>query len=342
MSFGQGGPPRGSGEQRQGPYGSGQPRDPHHPYGTSAQGQHAADPQGPGQPPHQGLPPTGPPPFAAAPGPYGPPPTAPFGAPPGGGTPDWAALADASAVRARRKRWLLVGGGVLATAAVAAIVATAIVSAGDGDRRATGNEPLTGASAQPEPTFSAVVPPPPPDPEEYISTERKDTAPLSLSTLFPGRKLTLGERSYTKGATARAGNCASGVQNGLGAVLTANGCDQVLRATYRKDGVAVTVGVAVFGEEKEAQRALRQSRGSVAPLAGDGVPTFCKGGPVCRFTANSYGRYAYFTATGHTDGRSVTQDDKAAFRAGDDLAEFTFRQIVRRGEAQARAAATGG
>ena len=51
-------------------------------------------------------------------------------------TPDWAALAEASAARTRRKRWLLIGGGALATAAVAGIVATAIVSSNDsGDNR---------------------------------------------------------------------------------------------------------------------------------------------------------------------------------------------------------------
>jgi hypothetical protein len=35
----------------------------------------------------------------------------------------------------------------------------------------------------------------------------------------------------------------------------------------------------------------------------------------------------------------VTQKDSKVFTTGDDLAEFTFRQIHRRGEAQASAAA---
>jgi hypothetical protein len=35
----------------------------------------------------------------------------------------------------------------------------------------------------------------------------------------------------------------------------------------------------------------------------------------------------------------VTEKDTAAFRTGDDLGEFAFRQIRRRGEVQASAAA---
>ncbi|MFI1013637.1 hypothetical protein [Streptomyces sp. NPDC020965] len=300
MSFGQGGPQWGSGGQGQDPY-------------NSRQGN---------------------------PDPFGAPQTA-----PGTGTPDWAALADASAARTRRRRRLIIGGGALATVAVAGIVATAIVTSADNRRdrtSPTGSSQLPGppdGGSGPEPSFSSVAPPPPPNPKDFISSERKDTAPLSADTLFPGKKLTMGGRVYAKGATARTDTCSSAVQGGLGPVLRRNGCDQVFRATYRKDGIAVTVGVAVFGLEREAKRAVAQADGSVVPLAGAGVPTFCKGGPVCRFTANSYGRYAYFTATGHTGGTSVTQGDTKAFRTGDDLAEFTFRQIVRRGETQASAAA---
>ncbi|MFF8956342.1 hypothetical protein [Streptomyces sp. NPDC014894] len=334
MSFGQGGPPWGSGGQQQDPYGSRQD-----PYGAQQDPYSAQqDPYGAQQDPYgsrQG-------------------PADPFGAqgpPPPDGTPDWAALADASASRARRRRRLTVGGGVLATAAVAGLVATAIVSSqknADGDAKSPsatasglpGPQELPSDSTRPEPAFSSVAPPAPPNPKDFISSERKDTAPLSADTLFPGKKLTMGGRAYAKGATARTADCAPATQGGLGAVLRDNGCDQVFRVTYSREGLAVTVGVAVFGQESEARRAVaKTTRGkTVAPLMSPGVPTFCKGGPVCRYTANSYGRYAYFTATGYTSAKSVTTGDRAAYQVGDDLAEFTFRQIVRRGNAQASAA----
>ncbi|MFC7468614.1 hypothetical protein ACFQVA_15275 [Actinomadura keratinilytica] len=74
-------------------------------------------------------------------------------------------------------------------------------------------------------------------------------------------------------------------------------------------------------------------------LAGrEGVPTFCRT-TVCRSTANAYGRYVYFTVGGFTNGDNVTKQDRAVFTTGDDVAEFTLRQIHRRGVAQASQAA---
>lgn len=312
MSFGHGGPQWGSGGQNQDPYN----QDPY------SQGRYGQDPYGSN--------------------------SGPYGADPG--TPDWAALADASAARARRKRWLMIGGGALATALIAGIVATAIVSSNsDGSDTASDKSStlptaptLPQDTTQPQPSFSSVAPLPPPNPKDFISDRKKDTAPLSAETLFPGKKLTMGDgdRVYTKGATSRTGNCASVTSGALGSVLEKHGCEQVFRATYLKDGIAVTVGVATFQNEAKAKTVVQQAKGGIAPLPGAGVPPFCKGGPVCRNTYNSYGRYAYFTITGYTTAKSVTTGDTKAYRSGDDIGEFAFRQIVRRGEAQASAAAT--
>ncbi|MER6114529.1 hypothetical protein [Streptomyces sp. NPDC001743] len=267
---------------------------------------------------------------------------------PGGtGTPDWAALAEASAARARRKRWLMIGGGALATAVVAAIVATAVIST-DGSGGASGKNAselpsataLPSETAQPEPSFSSVAPAPPPDPKDYISDVRKDRAPVTVDAFFPGRRLTMGDRVYSKGATHRTEKCATTTQGALGSILTKNGCDQVIRATYARNGVAVTVGLAVFETEAQAKKAAQEASGGLASLSGSGVPTFCRGGAVCRRTANSYGRYAYFTVGGFTSGKNVTRSDGNVFAVGDDLTDFTFRQIRRRGEVQASQAAT--
>lgn len=266
---------------------------------------------------------------------------------PGGShTPDWAALAEESAARSRRKKWLMIGGGALATAAVGAIVATAVITANgnDGPARSEKNASelpaptdLPSETAAPEPSFSSVAPPPPPDPKEYISDARKDKAPITVDAFFPGKRLTMGDRVHTKGATAQTRNCAGTTQGALGSILTNNRCEQVIRATYRKDGVAVTVGLAVFKTEAQAKKAAQQASGGIASLNGSGVPTFCRGGSVCRRTANSYGRYAYFTVSGFTSGKNVTKADTNVFAVGDDLTNFTFRQIHHRGEVQASA-----
>ncbi|GGT27239.1 hypothetical protein [Streptomyces chromofuscus] len=262
-------------------------------------------------------------------------------------TPDWAALAEASEARHKRRRLLFIGGGALATVAVGTAVAVAVVSA-NGNSQASNNPasrlPATadipGESTGPEPSFAPTSAPPPLDPKDFVSSKTKDTAPLSATGLFPGTQLTMGETVYKKGPTADTKNCASAAAGTLPKVLTANGCTRVLRVSYTKDGIAVTVGVAVFDTEAQAAKAKKQadSKSIVESLSGGGVKAFCNAA-VCRSTTNSYGRYAYFTLAGFTNGNDVTPKDTAVFSTGDDLAEFTFRQIRRRGEAQASAAA---
>jgi hypothetical protein len=265
----------------------------------------------------------------------------------GGDTPDWAALAEASEARAKRRRLLFIGGGALATLAVAAAVAVAVVSAGGSGKSAgptggpsTADIPSESASA---PSFAPTTAPPPLNPKDFISSAKKDTAPLGPEILFPGTQLTMGETVYKKGPTADTRACASAAQKTLPAVLTNNGCTRLMRVTYTRDDVAVTVGVAVFDTAAQAARARSQAdkKSIVAPLTGGGVQPFCTGA-ICRSTTNAYGRYAYFTISGFTTGKDVTTKDTRVFRTGDDLAEFAFRQIRRRGEAQASAAAAVG
>ncbi|WP_156722949.1 hypothetical protein [Streptomyces apocyni] len=294
--------------------------------------------------------PAGPPswsPPGGYPGPQQPDPYAgPQGAPPSGPAPDWAALAEASEARARRRRWLLIGGGALATAAVGSVVAFAVISANSGETSAnkpSGQLPpsatLPSNTDSPAPSFAETEPPPPPDPKEFISSAEKDKAPLSADTLFPSGNHTKNDGTvYQRGATDTTDKCADATQGDLGTVLTKNDCEQVFRTSYQKDGIAVTVGIAVFDSEKQALQAKKQADGgNLRSLSGASVPAFCETS-LCRKTTNSYGRYAYFTITGFTNGKDVTTSDKPVFTAGDDLALFAFQQIRARGEAQASAA----
>ncbi|MEU3254810.1 hypothetical protein [Streptomyces sp. NPDC006997] len=261
-------------------------------------------------------------------------------------TPDWAALAEASEARNKRRRLLLIGGGAVATVAIGAAVAVAVMSANGGDPAAKGPSSQVPATADlpsspAAPSFEPTSAPPPLDPKDFISSAKKDKAELSPQTLFPGTQLTMGDTVYKKGPTADTTTCSSAAQGTLPKVLQAQDCTRLMRVTYTRDGVAVTVGVAVFDTEARATRAKGQTdtKSIVRALSGGGVKPFCTGA-VCRSTTNSYGRYAYFTLAGFTNGKDVTTKDTAVFSAGDDLAEFTFRQIRRRGEAQASAAAS--
>jgi hypothetical protein len=275
---------------------------------------------------------------------------APWGPDDSGSTPDWAALAEASEARARKRRWLMIGGAVVATLAVGSIVAWGIVSANStnegGDKPAdqlpsTADIPDEGKTKGP--SFAATTPPPPLDPNDFIDSAAKDKAPLNEDTLFPGATLTMGGNVYKKGASTHTSKCSAAAQGALKDVLDRNGCTQMIRATYTKGTSAVTVGVAVFDTKAKATKAAGEYKlkGTVVSLPGSGVPTFCRT-TTCRQTSNSAGRYVYFTNGGITTGRDATKQDKALFALGDDLRAFTFQQIQRRGQTQASAAATAG
>lgn len=255
-------------------------------------------------------------------------------------TPDWEALADETAARARRRRWLLVGGGALAVVAIAAIVAIAVVVQ-DGGGAKSSDDSQAGGSPTPKPTFSDVTPPPPPDPRDYISDPEMDTAPLTPATLFAGDTMGQDGRTYRKGPTDVTGDCAGRVAGDqLRTLMKKNRCTRLLRATYTRGDVAVTIGVAVFGSERSAlETADKADGGTVRPLHGDGVKKFCEGVP-CRPTAYAIGRYAYFTIAGYTNGEGVTKSERKALTAGRDASDYAFQRIMQRGRAQASAAVT--
>ncbi|MEU6732162.1 hypothetical protein ABZ929_02980 [Streptomyces physcomitrii] len=266
--------------------------------------------------------------------------------PGGDGTPDWGALAEASESRARRRKWLIAGAAGLATVLIGVGVAVGVVSA-NGDSEASddpsgklpGTADIPSDTSRPGPSFEATTPPPPPDPMDYISSAKKDKAPLSPGTLFPGTKLTKGDRVYRKGPVRDTKKCAEATRGELGGVLTRNKCTRMIRAAYTREGVSVTIGVAVFDTAAQAAKVVQQAEdGNIVSLTGKPVGTYCRSG-VCRDTVNAHGRYAYFSISGFTSGKDVTKKDREVYRVGDDLRVFTYNQINRRGEAQASAAA---
>ncbi|KUN98888.1 hypothetical protein [Streptomyces caeruleatus] len=262
-------------------------------------------------------------------------------------TPDWAALAEASETRNKRRRLLFIGGGALATVAIGAAVAVAVVSANDGNPAANKpNSGVPGSSGLPTqttaPSFASTSAPPPLNPKDFISSKSKDTAPLSAERLFPGTQLTVGSDTvYKKGATDDTKNCSAATKGGLPKILSDNKCTSFMRVSYMKDDVAVTVGVAVFDSAAQATKVkgkVNTDTDLVRTLPGKGIKDFCTSA-FCLVTANSYGRYAYFTLTGFTTGKDMTDKDTEALQVGETLEDFTFRQIRRRGEIQASAAA---
>lgn len=260
--------------------------------------------------------------------------------PGGSGTPDWDALAsDAEASRARRRRWLIIGGGGLAAVALAAVIAVAVVAQGgsDGDGQTTLPTPeeLPSSPAGPEPTFESKAPPPPPNPTDFITDPKKDKAPISAKSLFATSEVNIDGRTYLRRGMANTTKCDAAASGAVSAALKSNKCERLHRATFIGGGRVVTVGVAVFDTRAQAVRSADKAQ-QIAPLAGSGVSDFCKTS-ACHVSANSLGRYAYFTVSGYSDGKDAKSGDSAQV-TGRDLAKYTFQQIHKRGEDQADAA----
>ncbi|MEW2435027.1 hypothetical protein AB0952_12720 [Streptomyces caniferus] len=254
-------------------------------------------------------------------------------------TPDWGALAEESEAQTRRKRLLWIGGGALAALAVAGIVTVAVLSGGSGSAggNPTASPAESGQAAAPDdkPSFPDVSVPPPPNPRDYISDPKKDTAPLTPATLFAQKSMVVGEHTYPRTHTATTKDCTAGAQGPLVSSLTHNGCKQLLRATYAKGGVAVTIGIAVFDSPAKATKVMNENRANLMPLPGGGVPAdFCQG-TKCRMATNATGRYAYFTIAGYLNGKDVTNTETKARQIARDGGAYAFSQITQRGKDQA-------
>ncbi|UCM89897.1 hypothetical protein [Streptomyces marincola] len=269
--------------------------------------------------------------------------------PGGSNTPDWDALAADAERRRRRRRTTVIIGSAAAAAVIGTAVALAVVSQSGDDSptdqaSATLPEPtdVPSGSAGAEPTWRDVSLPPLPQPREFISDADKDTAPFDAETFWGGEDMEIDGRTYTRAATGPAGDCAEAASDALGAVLAEHGCTALLRATFTGGGVAVTVGVAQFGTEEDAQAAREAQQGaqgaSLQPLTGDGAPAFCGQGG-CRTTANQVGRYAYYTIAGNADGSPDSGEGTPAQQAARDGNDHAFNRIIQRGEAQASASA---
>ncbi|POX41847.1 hypothetical protein C3486_07850 [Streptomyces sp. Ru73] len=223
---------------------------------------------------------------------------------------------------------------------MAGIVATAVITSDGGGKPSSLPSPqkLPDEPDDPKPTFSDVSVPPPPDPMDYITDAKKDTAPLTAASLFPDKRLTAGERVYPKATTSATGSCASVAQGGLGPVLTKHGCEKLLRATFSRDGVAVTVGVARFDTKAAAAAVKDEYKPNLAALSGGKVAPFCQA-TACRTSVNATGRYAYFTIAGYLNGKPVTTSESKALQASRDGAAYAWGRIMQRGRDQADAAA---
>ena len=174
------------------------------------------------------------------------------------------------------------------------------------------------------------------DPVRLLSAAATDTAPLSAVTLFPGKSVTVNSHSYTQALTTTS-TCVPAVTPNLAAVLAKNGCLKLFRASYAIGTTAVTVGVGVFDSAAQAAAVKAQTiAGNLEPLSGGSLPAFCHA-VACQLSVNAYGRYAYFTVAGYTDGKPVPAADTSALAAGQDMGRMVYENLFTRAKEEAAA-----
>lgn len=237
---------------------------------------------------------------------------------------------------------MIIGSSALATVVVAGIVAVGVINEGGSGGGAsdkpseslpTAEDLPSSTPGQPDPTFKD-EPPPPPPPRDFVSDAKRDKAPLTVSTLFTNKSVTINGRPYKRATTDASKGCTDAAHAGLGPVLSKNDCKSLFRATFTRGGLAVTVGIAVFEDARTAATVKKQYKPNLVALKGGGVPDFCRT-VTCRTTANSYGRYAYFTISGRSNGKPSTAADKRAEQAGRDGSAYAYARILQRGKEQA-------
>ncbi|GJF29326.1 hypothetical protein KNE206_22380 [Kitasatospora sp. NE20-6] len=222
--------------------------------------------------------------------------------------PDWQLLAQQHEERAKRRRLLIgvgVGAGVLVLGG-GAVAAVLLTRGGD-------PAPTSTASASASPGKGS------PSPAPVSSAPLKPA--VSANQLFGKAAFDLGGHNYVRKTVITDIPCWKASAFGLGDVLTANNCSQVMRATYFSGSTAITVGVAVFKSEAEARKTENAFKGQIQSLDGkDGVNKFCRN-VACPTTHAVTGRYVYLTVAGPLNG-SAGDQNPIARTAGQELATY--------------------
>jgi hypothetical protein len=160
---------------------------------------------------------------------------------------------------------------------------------------------------------------------------RRTNPALHANAVLNKASLTVDGQTFTRKATETTAPCWKGTAGGLGALLRSSVCDQVLRATYVSGRSAVTVGIAVFHTAAEAKAGNDAFRGTVEPLYGNGISSFCKDPGPCALTHAVHGRFLYLTIAGPATGTPAkggrpTADSTAA---GQGVAGYALSAVLK-------------
>jgi hypothetical protein len=170
------------------------------------------------------------------------------------------------------------------------------------------------------------------DPEQagLLASRSMDTAPLTVEEVFPDQHEVRppAARPYRITLTHTDADCRTATTGALGALLTAHGCSQVVRAglTAPYDGYQVTAGLFNLADAAGAGSVDEQLRPMVE--TGDGnfatlpaARTDPDALPTSQVGWRARGHYLLFCVITRPDGRLVTSDDPVAVRITGDLVD---------------------
>jgi hypothetical protein len=182
-----------------------------------------------------------------------------------------ATAAARKASRRKGNRLVVVGGGLSVIAILAAVVYL-VYPSGAPQPAPVSHQPTDSAQAASIPAPSAA-----PSGWQHISSRSEDSAPLTLTQLFPAQ-FSVSGASYTRTIEQSAADCAKALFGvGLQAAVHTYSCSQVMRATYLSSGQNVmgTIGVLNLGTSTGATRVGKATgvNGFVAQLVGPSGPT---------------------------------------------------------------------
>ena len=162
----------------------------------------------------------------------------------------------------RRRKALLVGGGVIAVALVAAAGLALVGSGGESEGRRAKAVATPGAKDGPVPSASPSTPgatasPSPSGGASRIDSARTDPKPLALAEAFPSNRVDLGGRTYARDRSSVNHQCALTARGAMARALTRLRCGSVVRVTFldKERSLAITSGVAVFPGKDAALKA---------------------------------------------------------------------------------------
>ncbi|MGI8328566.1 hypothetical protein ACRYCC_01305 [Actinomadura scrupuli] len=240
---------------------------------------------------------------------------------------------------AGRQRLLLVGGGVVGMALIAAVALLVISMSGPSAKKpvaqsAPSTAPPPSAAPSSPPARSPAAQPGPKAPS--IDSEKTDPKALALTEVFPSAKLALGGRTYVQDRTSVNHRCALAARGAMAKALQQGRCSSVVRATYvdSTKKYAVTTGIAVLPTRVTAVTVSKAGDPSryewFRGLQGKVATKIDQAGGWAASTVR--GRYIVYAYAQYADGTKPQPDDAALKALSRQFIGYAVRPINKRAQ----------